>query len=340
MAGHARRVSKRVHYENANIRSISKRRHLVVPPFFIHMIKLFLSHASEDKDDFVRPLAERLRLDFEVWYDEYELLLGDSLLGKIDQGLKNCDYGIVILSRHFFMKRWPQSELDGLFSLETTERKIILPIWKDIDADEVSRFSPILAARFAVSTNAGIPKVVEEIKKAVSFAGRYKFLEETAWKEKLLILDKNRAHRKKVEQIFGTEKGVEQVRKSAQDIISNARLRTEDLIKELTTIGLRIEDSSGRRDVDSLTIYGPQIIFLHFNFHCSYSNAADHARFSIIIGKGSSRYSQEKPKILEKFEFIPDLDQDMKVLWRVEKQAFLGSSILDFAFDKFVSKIC
>jgi hypothetical protein len=61
-------------------------------------VKLFLSHASEDQADFVRPLAEALKKDFDVWYSEYSLKLGDRLLAKIDQGLKSCDYGARALS--------------------------------------------------------------------------------------------------------------------------------------------------------------------------------------------------------------------------------------------------
>jgi TIR domain len=137
-------------------------------------IKLFLSHAHEDKDDFVRPLAEALRADFKVWYDEYELKLGDSLRGKIDEGLRTCDYGVVVLSPNFFAKKWPKAELDGLFSLETKERKVILPIWKDVTEDDVRKFSPILAGRLGVSTDEGIAKVMYEIKRAVGLVDRYK----------------------------------------------------------------------------------------------------------------------------------------------------------------------
>src|ERR1043166_5535366 len=73
----------------------------------VNPVKIFLSHASEDQPDFVRPLAEALSAlpdEFKVWYSEYELTLGDRLLAKIDAGLKNCDYGIVVLSPHFFAK--------------------------------------------------------------------------------------------------------------------------------------------------------------------------------------------------------------------------------------------
>jgi hypothetical protein len=68
-------------------------------------VKLFISHASEDKTDFVRPLAEALKSHFAIWYDEHELTLGDSLLKKINAGLAACDYGVVVLSPAFFQKR-------------------------------------------------------------------------------------------------------------------------------------------------------------------------------------------------------------------------------------------
>jgi TIR domain len=130
-------------------------------------ISFFICHASEDKE-FVRPLAEALRKEYErVWYDEYELRLGDPLLQKIDEGLASCDYGIVVLSKAFFVKKWPPAELDGLFGRETPSRKIILPIWKNVTEHDVRTESPILAGRKAVSTTAGLPEVLNQIRFAV-----------------------------------------------------------------------------------------------------------------------------------------------------------------------------
>jgi len=49
--------------------------------------ELFISHATEDKESFVRPLADALKKrEFNVWYDEFTLKLGDSLRRSIDQG--------------------------------------------------------------------------------------------------------------------------------------------------------------------------------------------------------------------------------------------------------------
>lgn len=63
---------------------------------------VFISHASEDKDEVVRPLATALKnLGLRVWYDEFELKIGDSLRRKIDQGLSRSRFGVVVISRDF-----------------------------------------------------------------------------------------------------------------------------------------------------------------------------------------------------------------------------------------------
>lgn len=90
---------------------------------------VFISHSSEDKDEFVRPLTIELQeLGLKVWYDEFELKMGDSLRRKIDQGLINSRYGIVVLSSSFFKRDWANYELDGFVNKEMNGLKVILPI--------------------------------------------------------------------------------------------------------------------------------------------------------------------------------------------------------------------
>lgn len=125
---------------------------------------VFISHASEDKDEVARPLAELLRkLGFRVWYDEYTLRLGDSLRRKIDEGLAKCRFGVVVLSPAFFAKEWPKRELDGLFAREVTGGKVVLPVWHRIDYDGVAQRSPMLADRYAVSTTKGLAEVARTV---------------------------------------------------------------------------------------------------------------------------------------------------------------------------------
>lgn len=113
----------------------------------------FISHASEDKDAFVKPLASALRKrGFKIWYDEFELRVGDSLRESIDRGLASSRYGIVVLSPAFFAKKWPKYELNGLTAREMDGRKLVLPIWHKVSRKDVLKFSPPLADKVALET--------------------------------------------------------------------------------------------------------------------------------------------------------------------------------------------
>lgn len=130
---------------------------------------VFISHASEDKQEVARPLADILtRAGLHVWLDENELNVGDSLRERVDHGLANSRYGIVILSPAFFAKDWPTRELDGLAARESRNSRVILPVWHRINQPAVAEYSPILADKIAVSTDRGIEQVALAILKVVS----------------------------------------------------------------------------------------------------------------------------------------------------------------------------
>ena len=76
---------------------------------------VFISHASEDKDEIVRPLANTLvEKGVKVWYDEFEMKIGDSLRRKIDKGLANSRFGIVVISKDFIKRDGLIMSLTGL----------------------------------------------------------------------------------------------------------------------------------------------------------------------------------------------------------------------------------
>jgi len=129
----------------------------------------FISHASEDKDAIVRPLAKLLtRMGFDIWYDEFELTVGDSLRQSIDKGLVNSNYGIIILSKAFFAKNWPQYELNGLTAKEMNGKKVILPIWHEVDKNDVLNYSPSLADKVALSTtNMPLKEIAKQLAKVL-----------------------------------------------------------------------------------------------------------------------------------------------------------------------------
>ena len=63
--------------------------------------KVFLSHASEDKERFVLSFAAALReRGVDVWLDKWEILPGDSLVDKLfEEGLKEADAVLIVIRR-------------------------------------------------------------------------------------------------------------------------------------------------------------------------------------------------------------------------------------------------
>lgn len=132
---------------------------------------LFLSHAAEDKD-VADPLATMFRdKGLRIWYDRFELKLGDSLRRKIDEGLAGSEHGLVLLSPRFFVKNWPRKELDGLVARADGSKRRILPVWHQLRHADVARYSPILADLVSVSTDAGLDQVVRAVFMAIRPAG-------------------------------------------------------------------------------------------------------------------------------------------------------------------------
>lgn len=113
---------------------------------------IFISHASENKDSLVRPLATVLeRLSVRVWYDEFSLQLGDSLIASIDKGLQESRFGLVVLSKSFLGKNWTEYELRSLMTRQIDGERVILPLWYGVTKEDVKNHSLYLADIKAVT---------------------------------------------------------------------------------------------------------------------------------------------------------------------------------------------
>lgn len=122
---------------------------------------LFISHASEDKEDIVRPLCYELFKQniWRIWYDEKNIQPGDSIVGRINEGLRDTRHGLVMLTSNFFKKRWTLEELESLQSMG----KRLLPIWYGVTANEVMSFSPLIGRIKAIDYSIGTANVARQV---------------------------------------------------------------------------------------------------------------------------------------------------------------------------------
>jgi hypothetical protein len=91
--------------------------------------KVFISHTKTDKE-FARHLAEDIKaLGFSVWFDEWELRIGDSLIQRIEEGIEESQWMIVILSPRSIKSEWVLKELRSGLTKEIGAKKIfVLPV--------------------------------------------------------------------------------------------------------------------------------------------------------------------------------------------------------------------
>lgn len=129
---------------------------------------VFISHSTNDKDSFVNDLAEALKeANVSIWYDSDSIGWGKSIRQEIDNGLAYSNYGIVVISPSFIEKYWTNYELDGILSKEgATKSQVILPIWHNVTADQVQKYSFSLSNKLALNTAINtIDEIVENVKK-------------------------------------------------------------------------------------------------------------------------------------------------------------------------------
>ena len=95
--------------------------------------KVFVSHASEDKDRFVTGFATKLRASgINAWLDKWEIQPGDSLVDKIfEKGISTVQIVIIILSNNSIKKPWVKGEIEVSIVKRIEEGIRIIPIILD-----------------------------------------------------------------------------------------------------------------------------------------------------------------------------------------------------------------
>lgn len=130
----------------------------------------FISHATEDKQDFVRDLATYMLANgATTFYDEYSIELGDSLFDSINNGIRDSKNCILILSRFFLQKKWTMAELKAIVNKHIEGEIILIPVYHNVTFDEIRRDYPLLADILGVSSEIGFEKVAEKIFQASGF---------------------------------------------------------------------------------------------------------------------------------------------------------------------------
>ena len=133
---------------------------------------VFICHASEDKKSVVEPLVEALeKAGVSVWYDKAEIKWGDSLTGKINEGLSSSKYVMVVISTSFMAKNWPQKELNASLNREINSGKTsVLPLMvgSPMEIDAFQSKLPLQADKLHLRWSNDPTPIVDDLKKILA----------------------------------------------------------------------------------------------------------------------------------------------------------------------------
>lgn len=129
---------------------------------------LFISHASQNKDEFVREFAKILdRAGFRSFYDEISIGVGDSIGSSIDRGLYHSNSAVVVITPEFLNRPWPRTELDAILNLVISADRVLIPIWLRVNYDDVVQVSPILADRKAIIHGGSVEETATQVQRLI-----------------------------------------------------------------------------------------------------------------------------------------------------------------------------
>ena len=112
-----------------------------------HDFDVFVCYASEDRATIESLVAVLKGRGIKVWWDRGQITLGDRLSEKIDEGLRNSRYGVMIISKSSIAKPWPEAEFHSVIhrSISSRGEKVLLPVLLDLTHAQFAEEYPLLA---------------------------------------------------------------------------------------------------------------------------------------------------------------------------------------------------
>jgi len=92
-------------------------------------LKAFISYSHRDSEFVDKLITSLIESEIQIWFDRWEIKVGDSIIEKIANGINENDTLIVILSQSSVSSNWVKKELNSALIKQLNENEVtILPV--------------------------------------------------------------------------------------------------------------------------------------------------------------------------------------------------------------------
>ena len=127
------------------------------------MPTVFISYSAQDRSTAATIADELRRRGVSVWFDQQEILAGDSLVGRIREGIESADYLLVLLSRSSLSSVWVEREVGIAFERFGADADTVIIPLKIDDSPVPAQFLSTRYADFAADPRKAIDEIGERI---------------------------------------------------------------------------------------------------------------------------------------------------------------------------------
>ena len=127
------------------------------------MSKIFISHSAKDREFALKLASDLYKLGHDPWLDEWEIKVGECIVSKIEHGVSEADYVVVLLSPHSVESGWVEREWKTKYWDEIKQnRALVLPaLIKDCEIPPLLRTKKY--ADFRKSYSEGLKSLIHAI---------------------------------------------------------------------------------------------------------------------------------------------------------------------------------
>lgn len=125
---------------------------------------VFICHSHVDKATYANPLNEALNAQgVSCWIDEAQILPGESIVEKVNEGLRTSRFIVVIITASFMERRWPQKELNAALSKEIRTGDVAVVPILDVDRNTYFERYPLFEDKLYLDWREGIDRIADHI---------------------------------------------------------------------------------------------------------------------------------------------------------------------------------